>query len=279
MEEEIQQLEELKNTVVMYLVQNGVRILVAIIIVVVGIWLGKLLAGFIQNMCDKRKLDQTLSRFLAGLVKAVVIGFALVIALDKVGLEITPFVALLGASAFGLSLAVQGPISNYGAGVVLIVTRPFRVGDTLQVSGCWGVVEYIQLGFTQLVNEDDEQITIPNRKILGEILTNSQEYSKFEGKVGIEYAADPEKAIAVIREAINKVEGIPPERPCDVGIAAFGDSSITIGYRVMVPTRMLHRTQFATNLAVFKALREAGITIPFPQRDVHLVKQPSGAGE
>lgn len=255
----------------MYLVENGIRIAVAILIIIIAVWAGKGISRVILRVCEKRKLDVTLSRFFAGSAKAVIVIFAVIMALGKIGIEITPFVALLGASAFGLSLAVQGPVSNYGAGVILIITRPFVVGDTLFVSGCSGVVDTVTLGNTQLINEDDERITIPNRKILGEILTNSYAFSKVEGVVGIEYSADPELAIQKITEAIKKVEDVPEDRSLDVGIDEFADSSINIGYRVMVPTQKLHATRYALNLAVYHALKDANLNIPFPQRDVHLI--------
>lgn len=271
MEEELEQLNNMKDQLVLYFVENGVRIAVALIIILVGFWLGKTLAGLILKVCDKRKIDVTLARFFAGFTKLIVIAFAVMMALSKAGIEITPFIALLGASAFGLSLAVQGPISNYGAGIVLIITRPFTVGDTLSVSGQTGVVERVNLGNTELINEDEELITIPNRKVLGEIFVNSNENKVVEGVVGIDYAADPEKAIQCIKQAVMSVEGIPTEREPDVGIDAFADSSINIGYRVWVPTQSYHRKRYALNLAVYHALKEANITIPFPQRDVHLI--------
>jgi len=270
MDEELQQLENLKEQLIAYLAANGVRILVAIGIVVVGFWLAKSLSRLILRICEKRAIDQTLARFFAACAKTLVIAFALILALSKAGIEITPFVALLGAGAFGLSLAVQGPISNYGAGIVLIITRPFKVGDTLTVSGQTGLVDSVNLGNTQLVNEDEERITIPNRQVLGEIFVNSRQYKVVEGVVGIDYAADPEQAIACIAAAIDSVEHLAPGRKPEVGIDAFGDSSITIGFRVWVPTASYHRDRYALNLAVYHALKRAGITIPFPQRDVHL---------
>ncbi len=272
MEEELQRLESLKEQLILYLTTNGIRLVIAILIVVVGFWLGKALSKLILNVCGKRNIDLTLSRFFAGAVRVLVIVFALIIALSKAGIEITPFVALVGAGAFGLSLAVQGPISNYGAGIVLIITRPFTVGDTLTVSGQSGLVDRVNLGNTELINEDEERITIPNRKVLGEIFVNSNAYRIVEGVVGIEYAADPEEAIRCIREALLRVEGIAPNRQPDVGIDAFADSSIHIGYRVWVPTNTYHRQRYALNLAVFQALKAARITIPFPQRDVHLIR-------
>ena len=271
-DKELQQLDELKNNLMVWLAEKGAGLLAAIIIIVLGCWLAKRIANLIVKLCDKRAIDVTLARFFAGFAKIVVVGFATIMALSKLEIEITPFIALLGASAFGLSLAVQGPVSNYGAGIVLIITRPFKVGDTLTLNGLTGLVDCVNLGNTQLVNEDEERITIPNRNVLGEIFTNSYDYSIVEAVVGIEYSADPEAAIRCITEAVQTVEGIAPDRTPDVGIDAFGDSAINIGYRVWVPTTAYHRTRYALNLAVFRALEAAKINIPFPQRDVHLVQ-------
>ncbi|MGB0258130.1 MAG: mechanosensitive ion channel family protein [Coraliomargarita sp.] len=273
MESELQQINAWKDELIVLVTKNGANWAIAVAIVALGFWLGKSIANLILNICKKRDIDITLARFFAGFAKTVIIIFAAVMALGKAGIEITPLVALLGASAFGLSLAVQGPISNYGAGVVLIITRPFKVGDTLTLNGLCGLVDCVNLGNTQLINEDEERITIPNRKVLGEIFTNSEVYKVVEAEVGIAYSSDPEQAIRVITEAVRSVEGISQSRDPDVGIDAFGDSSINIGYRVWVPTERYHRMRYALNLAVYKALQSASIEIPFPQRDVHLIDQ------
>lgn len=277
-DEEIQQLDEMKNNLMVWLAEKGAGLLVAIIIIALGFWLAKRLANLIIKLCDKRGLDVTLARFFAGFSKIVVVAFATIMALSKLNVEITPFIALLGASAFGLSLAVQGPVSNYGAGIVLIITRPFKVGDTLTLNGLTGQVDCVNLGNIQLLNEDEQRITIPNRNVLGEIFTNSYDYSIIEAVVGIDYSADPEAAIRCISEAVQTVEGVAPDRAPDVGIDDFGDSSINIGYRVWVPTNRYHRTRYAVNLAVFRALEAAQITIPFPQRDVHLIQPKTSEG-
>ncbi len=271
MEEELQQIEVWKDKLIVYVAENGLRLGIALLIVFAGFWLGNALSRLIHKVCEKRAIDITLTRFFAGFAKLLIVAFAVMMALSKAGIEITPFIALLGASAFGLSLAVQGPISNYGAGVVLMVVRPFKVGDTLTLKGLCGIVDVIGLGTTVLVNEDEERITIPNRKVLGEIFINSHNFKVVEGEVGIEYAADPEAAIRVITAAIKTVSGIAPDREPDVGIEAFADSSINIGYRVWVPTKSYHRSRYALNLAIYHALKEAHINIPFPQRDVHLI--------
>ena len=272
-DQELQQLDAFKNKLIAWLAESGFALLVAILIIALGIWLSKSLAKLILRLCDKRGIDITLARFLAGFAKVIIIAFATIMALSKLNIEITPFIALLGASAFGLSLAVQGPVSNYGAGIVLIITRPFKVGDTLTINGLTGQIDCVNLGNTQLLNEDEARITIPNRNVLGEIFTNSYDYSIVEAVIGIDYSADPAVAIECIAAAIQTVEGTAPERMPDVGIEDFGDSSINIGYRVWIPTNRYHRTRYAVNMAVFRALEAAKITIPFPQRDVHLIQK------
>lgn len=272
MEQELQQIEALKEKLVVYVAEKGMGLLIAILIVLAAFWLGKTIGNLILKICKARNIDITLSRFFAGFARILIIAFGVIMGLSKAGIEITPFIALLGASAFGLSLAVQGPISNYGAGIVLIITRPFVVGNTLTVQGLCGIVDSVNLGSTEMINEDDERITIPNRKVLGEIFTNSEEHKIVEGIVGIDYGADPQEAIACITKAITAVEGIA-ERTPSVGIDGFGDSSIDIGFRAWVPTQQYHAKRYALNMAVYQALKEAKITIPFPQRDVHLITQ------
>lgn len=141
------------------------------------------------------------------------------------------------------------------------------------MQGLTGWVDLVNLGTTQLINEDKERITIPNRKVLGEIFTNSNQHKIVEGVVGIAYEADPSQAIEVLSRAISQVEGLDTERPPVIGIDEFADSSINIAYRVWVPSVSYHKTRFAVNMAVHQALKNADITIPFPQRDVHLFQQ------
>ena len=274
-DEELEQLDQLKNQLMVWLAEKGAAFLVAILIIVLGFWLAKNFSKLVSKLCKKRSIDVTLTRFFARFSKIIIVIFSVIMALSKLDIEITPFIALLGAGAFGLSLAVQGPVSNYGAGIVLIVTRPFKVGDTLTLNGMTGLVDLVNLGNTQLINEDEERIIIPNRHVLGEVLTNSYKYKIVESVVGVDYGTDPEEAIQCVTNAIKTIEGISAEKPPEVDIDEFADSSINIGYRVWVPTKKYHNKRYAINMAIFKALKNAEITIPFPQRDVHLIKPGS----
>lgn len=273
MPEEIDQIQSLVETLTQRLIDLSPSLIAAAIILLIGFIFGSSISRLILGICSKKNIDVTLSRFFASSIKLLILFLFLFIAVKKIGVDITPFIALLGAGALGLSLAIQGPISNYGAGIAIILTRPFKVDDTLTVHGRTGIVSLVSLGYTRLLTEDGQEITIPNKKILGEILTNSFTNLIVEGVVGIDYSSDPERAIECVRNALTGVQGIDPEIKPQVGIQDFGDSSINIGYRYWVKTNDYYQIQYAANLEVFKALKSANIPIPFPQRDVHIVSK------
>lgn len=273
MEQELEQAQQIYDLIVNYLVTYSFQIVAAIIIMIIGNIVAKKTAGFLENFMIKKGLDITLSHFTASFLKIILIAFAAIIALGKLGISVTPFVAAIGALSLGAGLALQGLLSNYGAGISIIVARPFVVGDTISVQGVTGVVKEVKLAYTVLSNEDEVSITIPNKHIVGEIIHNSKENSIVETTVGIAYDSDTDRAISVIQEAIVQTEGVVSDKSPQVGIDGFGDSSIDIGMRYWVPTASLLETKYRANLAVFKALAENNIEIPFPQRHVHLFKE------
>lgn len=275
MPEEIDQLQSLIESLTAKLIDNAPQIIAAAVILVLGLLVGSSISKLILGICTKKKIDVTLSRFFSSSIKLIIVLLFLFVAVNRIGINITPFIALLGAGALGLSIAIQGPISNYASGIAIILTRPFKVHDTLTIHGITGIVSLISLGYTRLETEDGQEITIPNKKILGEILTNSFSNLLVEGVVGIDYGGDPEHAIACINTAISNTEGIDAGKAPQVGIEAFGDSSINIGYRYWVKTNDYYAIQYKVNLEVFKALKQAQISIPFPQRDIHIVSNPN----
>ncbi len=272
MNEEISKLTEFSQLLIDYLIAKSPQLIGAMVILILGFLVARFLGNLILGLCSRKKIDVTLSKFLSSAIKLMIIVMFSVVAVNKLGIEMTPFIALLGASAFGLSLAVQGPVSNYGAGIVLIITRPFKVDDTLTIHDITGLVKSINLGNTQLETEDGQEVTIPNRNVLGEIFTNSFNLMVVEGVVGVEYSGDPEQAIEAIQTALATIDDISQKPAPQVGIQEFGDSSINIGYRYWIPTSNYYRLLYAANLAVFKELKNAGITIPFPQREVRMLE-------
>jgi small conductance mechanosensitive channel len=275
MQYELETIQQIYNVVVDFTINYSFQILGAIIILIIGAKLASWLGRLVVRVCEKKNVDITLSRFLGSVVKILVLTFVIIIAIGKFGISIAPFIAALGAIAFGASFAIAGPISNYGAGLVIIMSRPFVIGDTISITGVSGVVDEIHLATTILITEDDEKITIPNKHIVGEIQINSFANKIVEGTVGISYQDDPEKAVEVIQKALTGIDDICSEPPPQVGIESFGDSSIDLGMRYWVPTKKYFQTLYSGNLAVHKALNDAEITIPFPQRDVHFSRVKS----
>jgi len=273
MEQELQQAQEIYNLMVEFMVNYSFQIVGAIIIVLLGMFVGKKVSGLIENLMVRKNIDVTLSHFAAGFVKILIVAMTAIIALGKIGISVTPFVAAIGAVSLGAGLALQGLLSNYGAGLSIIVARPFIVGNTISVQGVTGIVKEVKLAYTVLSNEDEVNIMIPNKHIVGEIIHNSRTNSIIETVVGIAYASDPDLAIKVIGEALASTEGVVSAKQPQVGIDNYGDSSIDIGMRYWVPTASLFDTKYRANLAVFKALAENNIEIPFPQRHVHLINQ------
>jgi len=273
MKEEIETMQNLINIVIEFIVTYSFQILGAIIILIIGIIVARWVSRLVMRLCEKNNIDVVLTKFLGSAVKITVIVFVLIIALGKFGISIAPFIAALGALAFGVSFALQGPLSNYGAGLMIIMTRPFTIGNTITIKEFSGVVEDITLSYTTLSTEDGERITIPNKHIVGEVLKNSFENKVVETTIGISYQDNHQKAIEVIQETLKKFPQISQEPAPQIGIQEFADSAISIGMRYWVPTKQYFKTQYEVNLAAYQALKDAKITIPFPQHDVHIIEQ------
>lgn len=272
MQEEIQQFQAIYDTIVEFFVNYSFQLVGALIIILIGMFVASRVARAVLRLCEKKELDITLSRFIASFVKIVIIVGVAIIAMGKIGISVTPFVAAIGALSLGAGLAVQGLLANYGAGLNIIITRPFVIGDTITVKGETGLVDEVHMAFTILKDEDDVRITIPNRHIVGEILHNSAGNKLAETTVGVSYGSDPEKVMSVLHEVL-KQQGVTETRPPLIGIDNFGDSSINFGVRFWIPTESFHEVRFNVNNAIFKALGVAGINIPFPQREVRLLNE------
>ena len=271
MEEQLDLVAEVYQLIVNFLVNYSFQLLGALLVLVLGFIVGGWVSRAVLRLMEHRDVDVTLRQFLAGVVKILIVGVFLLAVLDKLGISVNPLIAAIGGLAVGASFAIQGPVSNYGAGLVIILTRMFKLGDTITVQGCSGQVEEISLAATILKTEDGELIVIPNRQIAGEIHTNSFENRVVEAQVGVAYSDDPERAISVIREALAGIDGVTSDPQPQVGIAEFGDSSVNIDYRFWVPTNRYFEVKHAANLAVFKALGAGGLNIPFPQREVRML--------
>jgi len=274
MEEELQQVQEIYTQVTGFLVNYSFQIIGALIILVLGVMVARRAGQFVESFMVRHRLDTTLSGFTGAAVKVAIVAMVVIIALGKVGISVTPFIAAIGAAGLGAGLALQGTLSNYGAGISLVLTRPFVVGDTITVQGVTGIVREVHLGYTLLSNEDEVQINIPNRHIVGEILHNSASESIIETTVDIGYDADPVRASDLIGTALAAVAGVSARRAPQVGIDAFAESGIRIGIRFWVKTDALFQTRHLAHAAIFRVLQTNNIAIPFPQHEVRILQQP-----
>ncbi len=272
MEEELQSVTKFYDVIIEFVTNYSFQILGAIIVFIIGIFVSKYVYKIVDNIL-KTKIDETLSSFVANFIRILIIVMMGVIALGKLGISIGPFVAAIGALSLTAGLALQGSVANFAAGVVLVATKPFKIGDTLTVHDVYGEVEDIKLAYTVLRNEDKEQITIPNKYMIGDVLVNSFTSRIVEGSVGVAYGSDVKKAINLIKETISTCKEISSEEEAIVGIEKFGESSIDIGYRYWVPTKSFFKTQYNVNLQVLNALNSEKISIPFPQREISIIKQ------
>ncbi|MGY8956565.1 MAG: mechanosensitive ion channel family protein [Alphaproteobacteria bacterium] len=261
MEPQLQMVNTVIDVASEFAIAYGLQMIGALVILLIGLKVAGFLGRRVTRLCEIRKLDITLARFAGNMVKILLVVIVVIITLSNFGIDIAPLVALGGAAAFGISFAVQGPMANYGAGLVIILTRPFLVGDTVLVQGVSGVVDEVTLAHTVLIGEDLEKITIPNRKIVGEILINSDAHRIVESQIVIAADSDPDQAIAAIVAALENVAELTEEGSPQVGIHDFSFGGIILGLRYWVPSSRYYQTRYAVNQAAHAALKDAGIKL------------------
>ncbi|MDD5717434.1 MAG: mechanosensitive ion channel family protein [Sulfuricurvum sp.] len=270
MEQQIAYVHQFYFKAIDFIANYSFQIIGALIIVLIGWFVSKYVYTQLLKFFEEHDFDRTLSRFVANGVRILIFGAMFVVAIGKLGISIAPFIAAVGAIFLTAGLAIQGSVANFAAGVSLVISRPFKIGDTISVNNVYGEVEEIKLAYTTLRTEDEELITVPNKNMIGEILINSFRYRVVESIIGISYNDDAETAIQTIKNAIEESNKISKENLPIVGIENFGESSVEIGVRYWVPTRNFFKTKYEINMGIYKALNDARITIPFPQREVHI---------
>lgn len=274
-DKELEQLSNVYDMIIQFFVNYSFQLIGALLIILLGWFVAAKCARLVLSYCKKKNIDITLSHFSASTTKLLIVTIFLIIALGKIGISVAPFVAALGAASLGVGLAIQGPLSNYGAGLNLILARPFVVGDTIRVQNVSGVVEVIKMAYTVLSDEDGVKITIPNKHIVGEVLSNSHSDTLIELSIGISYADDPQIAIEKIHSSLADLELSSKDRTPLVGISEFGDSSVNIGIRFWAPTKNRFEAHYAANSAIYQTLKANNINIPFPQRELRILDKAS----
>ena len=274
LQQELDQLQGVYELITEFLVKYSFQLVGAILIFLAGLWLAGKVAKLVAAQFEKHNIDVTLSNFITNLVRITVIVMVAIIALGKLGISVTPMVAAIGAASLGAGLALQGMLANYAAGITIIVTRPFIVGNTISVQGVTGVVKDIHLGLTILTNEEGELISIPNKHIIGEILHNSHGSKLVESQINIGHNADPKRAITAIEKVFEDNPSDNEFEP-QIGINEFNHIGIEIGIRYWVATERYFQEKYRLNLQIYQALKSAGITITCPVKEIHVQKTTS----
>lgn len=253
----------------------GLRLLVALVILVAGRWLAKLVSKALTKNMIARDVDIAVSQFVGSLSFALIFAFAVVAALSHIGVETASMIAALGAAGLAVGLALQGSLSNFAAGVLLIVFKPCKVGDYIEAGGCAGVVQDISLLATTLTSPDNKRIVVPNSAIMSGSITNysAMPTRRIDLVIGISYDADIAKAKQVIEEVVAADERILKDPGTTIAVLELADSSVNLVVRPWVNTGDYWPVRFDLTEKIKNQLDSANIGIPFPQVDVHIQQQ------
>lgn len=250
----------------------GLRVIAAIVILIVGRWVAKIIEKVIQKVMAGRKIDPTITSFTGNLTYFALLAFVIVAALGQLGIQTTSFIAVIGAAGLAVGLALQGSLSNFAAGFMMIIFRPFKLGDYIEAAGVAGTVEKIQIFTTQLLTPDNKTIIIPNAKLTeGNIVNWSAKGTRrVDLEVGIGYGDDIDKARNIISAVLSEEDRILMDPAATIAVSALADSSVNFVVRPWVVAADYWGVYFDLTEKIKKRFDAEGISIPYPQRDVHI---------
>jgi small conductance mechanosensitive channel len=254
-----------------YAIRYGFQALGALLVFAVGALVARWAGTFTQQWLEHYDMEPPVRMLLAKIVQVLVLIFTTMAALGQLGVQIAPLLAGIGVAGLGVGLALQGVLSNVVAGLSIIFTKPYRVGEHISLLGVHGDVVTISIFSTILVHPDRSRVVIPNRKVVGEILHNFGTIRQLDLSVGVSYKTDMAKALDVVRELLARHPHVLKDPAPIVGIAGFGDSSVTIAIKPWVPVPQFAAAQAELNQAIIERFRSAEIDIPFPQREVRVL--------
>lgn len=252
--------------------QYGLMFVKAILIFIIGRWIAKLITSIVERVMKKSKMDDMLRKFLRNIVYALLLTFVVIAAIGALGIQTASLIAILGAAGLAIGLALQGSLANFAAGVLMIIFRPYKLGDLVDVASMEGFVEEVDVFTTVLRLPDKTKIIIPNGQIMADKIINYTDATKrrMELVVGIGYGDDIDKARDAILAEIVKSEYVLDEPEPKVTVAELGDSSVNLAVRPWVESQSYAPASHEITERIKKCLDAAGVNIPFPQRDVHL---------
>ena len=256
----------------------GLRLLAALLIYVIGRWVAKALTRWVGKAITKADIDATLARFLSSILYMVLIVFVMLTALSAIGINTTNFLAILGAAGLAVGLALKDSLSNFAAGVMLVFFRPFQSGDYIEAAGISGTVVSIKIFNTILRTPDNRIITVPNALIYADSITNfsAEDKRRIDLVIGIGYDDDIARAKALIQGVLGQDDRILDQPPPAMLVVELGESSVDIAVRPWVNSADYSQVRSDLLEHIKRALESAGLSIPYPQRDLHIVTQGDG---
>ena len=267
----IQTIDRIKNTIIDFLTVYGFQIIGALIILTIGLviawWLGRVLGQWLET----KRVEPPIVMLAVRVIRLLVFLVALLQALDKLSVPIGPMLAGIGVAGVGIGLALQGVLGNLVAGLTIIFTKPFRVGEYIEVAGVSGQVKHIELFSTMLLHADMSHVMVPNRKLVGEILHNYGQIRQLDLGVGVGYGTDLDSTQKIVREILAANPRVLKDPAPFVGISALGDFSIQITIKPWTKVTDYNPAQVEIYEAILNQFRANKIEIPFPQREVRLL--------
>ena len=261
---------QIKDIVAMY----GLNVVAALAIFIAGKFVAGIFRKLIRKIMQKRELDTTLTGFISSIVYAGIIAFVVIAALSKLGIQTASFVAILGAAGLAIGLALQGSLSNFASGVLIIIFKPFKGGDYVSAGGCDGSVKDVGIFTTSILTVDNKLVIVPNSKIMSDTITNysAQETRRVDLIAGVSYDDDIDR----VKDLLLKILADDPRILSDpapfVGLLEMAASSVNFTVRAWVKTEDYWNVFFDTNEKIKKTFDAENITIPYPQLDVHMDK-------
>jgi len=271
MNEQAATLSHAKDTVVDLVIRFGPRLLTALVILFVGLAISRWVSRWLAQTLNRRDLEPPIRVLLTRLVWLACITMFIVVALQNLGVELLPLIAGLGVAGAGVALATQGVLSNVVAGLTIILSKPFRVGEYIAIAGVEGVVESVTLFDTTLGHVDRSRVVVPNRKVVGEVLHNYGRIRQLALTVGVAYDTDLGSLITLIREVLQDNPRVLKEPEAVIQPVQLGDSSVGIAVKPWVAVRDQVAATGELYAAVLAALRARGVVMPVPQREVRLI--------
>jgi small conductance mechanosensitive channel len=268
-------LDHAKQKVIDLSIEFGPKALTAVLIMVVGVFVARSVGRVFEKWLAKVTLEPPVRLLLLRLLRLLIFGLFVILALQNLGVQLLPLIAGLGVAGAGIALAMQGVLGNLAAGLTIIFTRPFRVGEYVEMVGVEGRVEAIELFTTKLSHPDRSRIIIPNRQIVGEILHNYGTIRQLDVIVGVAYSTDLNAALAAVNRVLAANTRVLKEPAPVVRVSVLADSSINIAVKPWVPVLDYGMCVGEVTKAVVEEFRASNITIPFPQREVRLLSPPT----